>query len=82
MHLGPKHLKTLLTQVGLEPEYVETRGSADLRDILEGAGPGLAPRIGRAALDRISGLMARIAMPLGRGNTLMVIGRKPDPSGA
>ena len=81
-HLGPRHLSWLLECAGLETVYVETSGSVDLRDLLRNAGDGLGARAGRLVLDRLSGLVARIAVPLKRGNTLMVMGSRPDANGA
>jgi SAM-dependent methyltransferase len=75
VHLGPSQLVRLFRDAGLAPVHVETRGSADLRDLIgrpDGAG-------GRALvwmLDKTSGVLARLAEPARRGNTLLVVARR------
>ncbi|MGI9628590.1 MAG: class I SAM-dependent methyltransferase [Longimicrobiales bacterium] len=81
-HLGPDHLSRLLSDAGLETLAVRTSGSIDLRNLLDGAGDRWGARIGRQVLDRVSGIVARAATPLKRGNTLMVVGWKPDANRA
>ena len=81
-HLGPDHLSRLLNDAGLETLAVRTSGSVDLRNLLDQAGDRWGAKIGRQVLDRVSGLVARAATPLKRGNTLMVVGWKPDANRA
>jgi SAM-dependent methyltransferase len=74
-HLAPTHIRRLFRATGFEPVYGETRGSVDLRHL-----PGLRERaagcgLARWALDKTSGLVARLAEPSGRGNTLLLIAR-------
>jgi hypothetical protein len=64
-----------MTRAGLQVVHRETRGSVDLRD----RAPALpAPLEGpvRWLLDRASGVVARAAEPLLRGNTLIVVARR------
>jgi 2-polyprenyl-3-methyl-5-hydroxy-6-metoxy-1,4-benzoquinol methylase len=77
VHLGAKQLAALLEAAGLEIVHLETRGSIDLRSVLgeRAARPTLRPIVW--ALDRASGVVARVAEPAGRGNTLLVVGRAP-----
>lgn len=76
LHLGPSQLRRVLVSAGLEVVHRETRGSADLRDLL---GPD-ASRGGRRPLawllDRLSGVLARVAEPTLFGNTLLMVGRR------
>lgn len=77
LHVGPAQLARLLGRVGLEPIYSETRGSADLRNLL---GPDPDRGLKRPAtwvLDRLSGVLARVAEPMRRGNTLLMVARSP-----
>ena len=78
VHLGPSQLRRLLVSAGLEVVHRETRGSADLRDLL---GPD-ASRGGRRPLvwllDRLSGVLARVAEPTLFGNTLLMVGRQGE----
>ena len=78
VHMGPSQLRNLFIGVGLEVVHRETRGSADLRDLL-----GPAPHAGGLRslawfLDRLSGVLARVAEPTLFGNTLLMVGRRPD----
>jgi SAM-dependent methyltransferase len=77
VHLGPTQLARLLRGAGLTPVHVETLGSVDLRDLLEPAADGGASRGLVWALDKASGLLARLARPIRRGNTLLVVARRP-----
>lgn len=75
-HLAPKHLRLLFRATGFDPIYRETRGSVDLRDL-----PALFRRASPSELtlwllDKSSGLVARLAEPMGCGNTLLVVARK------
>ncbi len=82
VHMNPRHLRTLFESHELEVAHVETRGSVDLRHSL-GPGGGSRGGVAGAVLDRLSGLLARVAVPLGFGNTLLMVGRKrPRPGGA
>lgn len=77
-HLSVKGLETLFLRAGLEVIETRTSGSADLRDVPRvrwGRDPG---PILTGVLDRVSGLLARLALPLRLGNTLLVAGRRPD----
>ncbi len=76
VHMTPRHLRTLFDAHGLEIAHVETRGSVDLRDSFRFRERGWRG-LGGAVLDRVSGLLARVAVPLRLGNTLLVVGRKP-----
>ena len=76
VHLGPSQLRRLLVSAGLEVVHRETRGSADLRDLL-----GPEARVGGHHplawfLDRLSGALARVAEPTLFGNTLLMVGRR------
>lgn len=81
-HLAPEHLSRFFDRAGLATIEVETRGSVDLRDLLSQSGHSQGIRMGRWCLDRLSGLVARLAVPMGRGNTLMVVARASDANGA
>jgi 2-polyprenyl-3-methyl-5-hydroxy-6-metoxy-1,4-benzoquinol methylase len=75
VHLGPRQLAALMTRAGLEVVHRETRGSVDLRDRAPAPpAPFGAPT--RWLLDRASGVLARVAEPLLRGNTLIVVARR------
>ncbi len=76
VHMTPQHLRVLFDRAGFEVVHVETRGSVDLRHSLRSGRSGLG-RAAVATLDKISGLVARIAVPLGWGNTVLIVGRKP-----
>ena len=81
VHVGPEQVARLLAGAGLVPVHRETRGSVDLRDLLgdrAGRGP-LAPATW--LLDRASGVLARLAEPALRGNTLLVVARSAAPGG-
>lgn len=76
-HLSLEGLESLVRRAGLEVVHGVTEGSVDLRDVPAARG-GTAPGpVVTAVLDRASGLLARIAEPLGLGNTLTVVGRRP-----
>jgi SAM-dependent methyltransferase len=75
VHLGPAQLVRLFRDAGLTPVHVETLGSVDLRDLLGAAG-GAGRRALVWALDKASGVVARLARPLRRGNTLLVVARR------
>lgn len=81
VHMTPRHLRSLFTQAGLEVVFSETRGSVELRHSLRRSSvTGARARL----LDRVSGLIARVAVPMGLGNTLLMIGRRsrsPEPAG-
>ncbi len=81
-HLAPHHISIIFERAGLSTIYTETRGSTDLRDLLANSGGGLLSRTGRLILDRVSGVVSRLAQPVKRGNTLMVIGRAPEANKA
>jgi SAM-dependent methyltransferase len=81
-HLSPRHLERLLRDAGMAAVYRETRGSVDLRDAPEAHGLAPPSRAATWVLDRLSGLVARIAEPLGFGNTIVVLGRKPIVGGS
>lgn len=74
-HLSPTHLKRMMERVGLQTAYVETTGSVDLRSMWRGE-EGAPEHLGWL-LDKASGVLARIAAPLRRGNTILIVGRKP-----
>jgi SAM-dependent methyltransferase len=76
VHLGPSQLVRLLRAAGLGPVHVETRGSFDLRDLVGGGAGGGARGALVWMLDKASGVLARLAEPLGRGNTLLVVARR------
>jgi SAM-dependent methyltransferase len=74
-HLAPVHIRSLLSTTGFVPVYQETKGSVDLRALptMYGFGPQPTPIVW--FLDKASGLLARIAAPLGFGNILLVVGK-------
>ena len=75
-HLAPRHIRKLVRRAGFEPIYEETRGSVNLRDLPTMHGLA-APSVGTAwVLDKASGLLARVAQPLGFGNTQFAVARK------
>jgi 2-polyprenyl-3-methyl-5-hydroxy-6-metoxy-1,4-benzoquinol methylase len=78
VHFGPDQLVRLFRDAGLELAHVETLGSVDLRDLLKEGADGAARRALAWTLDKASGAAARLAQPAGRGNTLLVVGRR-DP---
>lgn len=76
-HFSPVGLTRVFERAGLVDVAAETAGSTDLRDVPRvrwGLKPG---RVANYLLDRASGLAARVAVPLGWGNTLLISGRKP-----
>lgn len=73
-HLTPRHLRMLLRGAGLRPIYSETRGSVDLRDLPRLHLSVQPPEILCRVLDKLSGVLARVAEPLGYGNTQIVAG--------
>lgn len=75
-HLRPTHLTTLLRANGFDLVYSESRGSVDLRDLPAVMGRNALPEWVAQGLDRVSGLLARVATRVGRGNTLLLIGRR------
>jgi len=77
LHTGPGPLAGLLRRLGLRVEHRETSGSVDLRNLVEAWGEGRAKRGAQWALDKASGALARVAEPLGAGNTLLLVARKP-----
>jgi SAM-dependent methyltransferase len=79
-HLGPKHIRLLFKAAGFDPIYGETRGSVDLRDLPAMFGLASPSAWGRWFLDKASGLVARVAEPVGLGNTLLVVARKTGSS--
>jgi 2-polyprenyl-3-methyl-5-hydroxy-6-metoxy-1,4-benzoquinol methylase len=81
VHMTPRHLRMLFAQAGLDVVRVETTGSVDLRHSV-GSGGRRFTGIAAGVLDKLSGALARLAEPLGYGNTLLVIGRRgtEDPS--
>ncbi len=76
-HLSPRHLERLVADAGMVTAYRETRGSVDLRDAPQAYGLDAPSRFATWALDRLSGVVARVAEPLRFGNTTVVVGRKP-----
>lgn len=77
VHMNPRHLRSLFEQAGLEVVYSETRGSVDLRHSLRRSSvTGARGQL----LDRLSGMIARVAVPMGLGNTLLMIGRRAASS--
>ena len=79
-HLSPRHIRELVRRAGFEAVYEETRGSVDMRDLPAMYGWPAPSRIGAWVCDKASGALARIAEPLGFGNTLFTVARKV-PSG-
>lgn len=75
-HLSPRHIRELVRRGGFEAVYEETRGSVDLRDLPAMYGWPAPSRIGAWVCDKASGALARIAEPLGFGNTLFTVARK------
>lgn len=73
LHVGPTQLEALFEQADLDVVGAETRGSVDLRHSLVSRSVGGVPG---ALLDRVSGLLARWAVPRGLGNTLYMVGRR------
>lgn len=78
VHLSPHHLRRLFEQAGLEVIYTETTGSVDLR---HSVGTSSAKGIRGTVLDKLSGVLARLAPVMKRGNTLLMVGRRPQPKG-
>ncbi len=76
-HLSRRGLATLFTRAGLEVAYARTVGSTDLRDVPELRGHRAPGALATWILDRMSGVLARVAPRLGFGNTLVVVGRLP-----
>ena len=74
LHPRPRHVRMLLEGAGLTTVHVETSGSVDLRDRVPDARRGA---VQTWVLDRLSGVVARVAVPLGWGNTMLLVGRKP-----
>ncbi len=76
VHFSLKGLARLFERAGLDVAHARTRGSTDLRDVgpVRGARPPSEPVA--KALDRVSGVLARVAEPAGWGNTLVVVGRR------
>ena len=83
VHFGPAQLDRLLEGAGLEIVHRETRGSVDLREVLGREADRGVRRPLAWLLDRASGVLARVAEPALRGNTLLVVARRrvapPDP---
>ena len=75
-HLSPRHIRELVRRAGFEAVYEETRGSVDLRHLPAMYGWPLPSKIGGWVCDKASGALARIAEPLGFGNTLLTVARK------
>jgi len=75
-HLAPKHIRLLFRATGFDPIYGETRGSLDLRDLSVMLGLASPSALANWLLDKASGLIARIAQPVGFGNTLLMVARK------
>jgi hypothetical protein len=75
VHLGPAQLAMLMERAGLRVVWTETRGSVDLRDLASGLPVSLGGPV-TWLLDRASGVLARIAEPMRRGNTLLLVARK------
>ncbi|MEQ8329604.1 MAG: class I SAM-dependent methyltransferase [Longimicrobiales bacterium] len=73
LHPTPRHVRALLEGAGLEAVHVETSGSVDLRDRVPA---GIRGRALTWLLDRVSGVVARVAVPLHRGNTMLLVGRR------
>lgn len=72
LHLSLRQVHILLRRVGLRPVYWETRGSADLR--AAAFVRRLRPQPAAAWIaDGLSGLLARVAVRFGFGNTLVVL---------
>ena len=81
-HLSPRHVRELVRRAGFETVYEETRGSVDLRDLPAMYGWNAPSKIGAWVCDKASGALARLAQPLGFGNTLFTVARKvPGGSG-
>jgi SAM-dependent methyltransferase len=76
-HLSLRGLRELFRRGGLHVEVARTLGSTDLRHVREARGGAPHGRAANGVLDRASGLLARAAEPLGLGNTLLVVGRRP-----
>ncbi|MDH3224476.1 MAG: class I SAM-dependent methyltransferase, partial [Gemmatimonadota bacterium] len=73
VHMTPRHLRRLFEAEGLHIVHLETRGSVDLRHSLWASRASRGDTVG-AVLDRLSGLVARVAVPRGFGNTILVVG--------
>ena len=68
--------RELVRRAGFETVYEETRGSVDLRDLPAMYGWTAPSKIGAWVCDKASGALARLAQPLGFGNTLFTVARK------
>lgn len=77
LHAAPGPLAAFLEGRGLEVIHRETSGSADLRDLVGGWGDGRTKRLAQRVLDKASGALARVAIPRGAGNTLLLVAKKP-----
>jgi len=75
-HLSPRHVRELVRRAGFETVYEETRGSVDLRDLPAMYGWTAPSKNGAWVCDKASGALARLAQPLGFGNTLFTVARK------
>lgn len=75
-HWSPRHVRELVRRAGFEAVYEETRGSVDLRDLPAMYGWNAPSRMGAWVCDKASGALARLAQPLGFGNTLFTVARK------
>jgi hypothetical protein len=73
-HLAPRHIRTLFRRTGFKVVYQETRGSVDLRSIPQLYGSSAPGESTAWVLDKLSGVLAKIAVPLGFGNVLLMIG--------
>ena len=77
-HLGRRHVEDIFRRAGLVIRHSETLGSTDFRDLpFARARVRERPWFG-TILDRVSGVVARAAVPTGRGNTLLVVGQLED----
>ncbi len=77
-HLSPAHIDRLFGAAGLGPHHRETSGSVDLRDLSVVHLGFQLPRPARWLADRLSGALAPGAIRRDRGNTLLVVGRRPE----
>jgi hypothetical protein len=76
-HLSLAGLSAFFRRAGFQVVLARTTGSTDLRFVPEVRGGSPPGRATAAALDRLSGLVARLAPRLGYGDTQLVVGRRP-----
>ncbi len=80
LHAAPGPLRLMLRARGLDVVHEETLGSVDLRALVDNWRVGSSRRAAEWLLDKMSGVLARGAVPLGAGNTIEMVARVPAAS--